>query len=57
VAGKFRRRPPPEAASTGQGALEPVLLPDLLPGDGFLCGVLLHSAHAVLDAPRRQGSP
>ena len=57
VAGKFRRRPPPAAAATGQGALEPVLLPDLLPGDGFLCGVLLHSAHAVLDASRGQESP
>lgn len=37
--------------------MEPVLLPDLLPGDGFLCGVLLHSAHAVLDASRGQESP
>lgn len=57
VAGKFRRRPPPASVATGQGALEQVLLPDLLIGDGFLCGVLLHSAHAVLDAPRGQESP
>ena len=57
VAGEFRRRPSPTPAATGQGALEPVLLPNLLPGDGFLCGVLLHSAHAVLDASRGQESP
>ena len=57
VAGKFRRRSPPASVATGQGALEPVLQPDLLPGDGFLCGVLLHSAHAVLDASRGQESP